>query len=70
MENEIKKDVWDVRVLEEVTLRVDFFEELTEEQAMNAMLNKEFHAALLDDAYYESILDERDPEIIEFMDAE
>lgn len=61
MEKEIKKSVWDIRVLQEETLRVCFVEKLTKEQALDAML---------DDDFAENIIEERDPSIIEIVDAE
>lgn len=45
-----KQDVWDITVLQEVTLRVCFDEEVTEEEALELFTSEE----------YADISDERD----------
>lgn len=56
----MKKDVWDITVLEEITLRVCFDEELSKEDAISTFLDEE----------YSDIIDERDSKILEVKDAE
>ena len=52
--DQIKQDVWDIRVLQEVTLRVVFDEEVTLDEAEELFLNEE----------HQDVLDERDQELM------
>lgn len=54
----MNKDVWNIRVLQEQTLRVSFEKEVSEEKALEIFTD-------IDGEYH--ILDEYDPEILEVL---
>ena len=58
--DQIKQDVWDIRVLQEVTLRVVFDEEVTLDEAEELFLNGE----------HQDVLDEVDDEIVSILNQE
>lgn len=56
----MKQDVWDIRVVQEVTLRVCFEEEVSEDEAIDGVYNENYY----------DVIDERDHKTLEVLSAE
>ncbi len=57
---DMKQDVWDIRVVQEVTLRVCFEEEVSEDEAIDGVYNENYY----------DVIDERDHKTLEVLSAE